>query len=185
MITFIIVTAIILIFVGLVFWKYDEIQGSIDESYKPIKPVKPSRVTPLILPILGAISLFGYAGLMWHLSNIGVLDFSLSVILWFAAFLCIGGLASIAMNQHDKLESQSADKKICTRYEIAGTALITMAGIIVVIPIIALIGFIWYFFCSGFLIFEDTSFWEKVFYGILSLLFLVFLIGSVALFFKK
>lgn len=42
------------------------------------------------------------------------------------------------------------------------------------------IGWIWYFFCGGFLIFEDQPFWDKVVYGLMSLVFLGFIFGFIA-----
>lgn len=41
------------------------------------------------------------------------------------------------------------------------------------------LGWIWYFFCSGFLVFEDQPFWDKVICGLLSLIPLGFLIGII------
>ena len=43
------------------------------------------------------------------------------------------------------------------------------------------IGWIWYFFCGGFLVFEDCTFWDKVVYGLISLLPLGFVIGFIAI----
>lgn len=60
-------------------------------------------------------------------------------------------------------------------------------GIGVVIGILWVLGWIWYYFCGGFLVIDDfgpfageATFWERVVYGLLSLLPLGFIIGFIA-----
>lgn len=59
-------------------------------------------------------------------------------------------------------------------------------GISLVVALLLLlygIGWVWYYFCSGFLVFEDQPFWDKVICGLFSLIPLGFLIGCVAIWF--
>lgn len=41
------------------------------------------------------------------------------------------------------------------------------------------LGWIWYFFCGGFLLFEDQPFWDKVVCGLISLILFGFFIGFI------
>lgn len=41
------------------------------------------------------------------------------------------------------------------------------------------LGWIWYFFCGGFLLFEDQPFWDKVVCGLISLIPFGFFIGFI------
>lgn len=59
--------------------------------------------------------------------------------------------------------------KICMWISIIGLAILLLYGL----------GWIWYYFCGGFLLFEDQPFWDKVICGIITLLPLGFFIGIV------
>lgn len=66
--------------------------------------------------------------------------------------------------------------------KIAKIVMNSVMGIVCLgVAILALyaIGWIWYFFCGGFLIFEDQPFWDKVVYGLMSLILLGLLLGFV------
>lgn len=56
---------------------------------------------------------------------------------------------------------------------IAALAILLLAGL----------GWIWYYFCCGFLVFEEPSFWWKVIWGLTSLIPLGFFIGFIGIFF--
>lgn len=55
-----------------------------------------------------------------------------------------------------------------------------LIGLGLIILAMYVIGWIWYFFCGGFLIFEDQPFWDKVVYGLMSLVFLGLIFGFIA-----
>ena len=54
---------------------------------------------------------------------------------------------------------------------IAGLAILLLYGL----------GWIWYYFCSGFLIFEDQPFWDKIICGLISLFPLSCVLGLIAI----
>lgn len=63
-----------------------------------------------------------------------------------------------------------------------------LIGLGVVVCILYVLGWIWYYFCGGFLVLDDygplagqTPFWDRVLYGLLSLLPLGFIIGFIAI----
>ncbi|MCM1296162.1 MAG: hypothetical protein NC311_11530 [Muribaculaceae bacterium] len=51
--------------------------------------------------------------------------------------------------------------------------------------IVTIAGFFWYYFCAGFLLFEDISFGDKILYGITSLFLFVIFGGGLAALFAK
>ena len=60
---------------------------------------------------------------------------------------------------------------------------LTITGIIFCIPILYVIGWLWYFFCGGFLMWVDDAWYMKIVYGFISLIFLSILIGFFAILF--
>ena len=72
----------------------------------------------------------------------------------------------------------SKEKKMYTIYKYIPVFII---GIITVCFILYAIGWVWYYICGGFLIFEDQPFWDKVFCGFLSVALLVFVFGGIAI----
>lgn len=94
----------------------------------------------------------------------------------FAVYLVCGILYHVFNLVEESAPEGSAEKKI------AKTVTYCMIGIIglgLLVLVLYAIGWIWYFFCGGFLIFEDQSFWDKVLCGLMSLVFLGFLLGFV------
>ena len=94
----------------------------------------------------------------------------------FAAYLICGILYHI-FNQVEKSAPEgSIEKKIAkiVMYFIMG-----LIGLGFLVLVLYAIGWIWYFFCGGFLVFEDQPFWDKVVCGLMSLVFLGFLFGFV------
>jgi len=65
--------------------------------------------------------------------------------------------------------------------------LIIICSLIALIPL----GFIWYFFCGGFLLFSDDmgiyepTIWDYLFIGPLSIILLIYLVGGFILLFKR
>lgn len=41
------------------------------------------------------------------------------------------------------------------------------------------LGWVWYYFCGGFLVFEDQPFWDKVICGLITLIPFGFLLGII------
>lgn len=94
----------------------------------------------------------------------------------FAAYLFCGIMCHLFNQIEQSAPEGSLGKKIAkiVMYSVMG-----IIGLGVVILALYAIGWIWYFFCGGFLIFEDQPFWDKVVYGLMSLIFLGLLFGFV------
>ena len=48
-----------------------------------------------------------------------------------------------------------------------------------------ILGCIWYFFCGGFLVFEDQPFWDKVLCGLVSLIPFGFVLGLINIILRR
>lgn len=94
----------------------------------------------------------------------------------FAAYL----FCSMMYNLFNQIEKSAPEGSL--EKKIAKTVMYSVMGIVglgVMILALYAIGWIWYFFCGGFLIFEDQPFWDKVVYGLMSLILLGLLFGFV------
>lgn len=94
----------------------------------------------------------------------------------FAAYLVCGILYHIFNQVKKSAPKGSTEKKIA---KIVMYCIIGLIGLGVLVLVLYAIGWIWYFFCGGFLVFEDQPFWNKVVYGFMSLIPLGFLFGFV------
>lgn len=47
--------------------------------------------------------------------------------------------------------------------------------------VLYILGWLWYYFCCGFLLFESSTFWDKVVAGFVSLILFAFLLGLIAI----
>ena len=94
----------------------------------------------------------------------------------FAAYLVCGILYHIFNQVEESAPEGSAEKKIA---KIVMYCAIGIIGLGLLILILYVIGWVWYFFCGGFLVFEDCPFWDKVIYGLISLVLLGFFFGFV------
>lgn len=90
----------------------------------------------------------------------------------FIGYLFCGIMCNIFLQMEKSSPKGSKEQKIAT------TLMYCFAGLIglgLLILVMYAIGWIWYFFCGGFLIFEDQPFWDKVICGLMSLIFLGFI----------
>lgn len=94
----------------------------------------------------------------------------------FAAYLFCGIMYHLFNQAEQSAPEGSLEKKIA---KIAMHSLMCIICLGVAILALYAIGWIWYFFCGGFLIFEDQPFWDKVVYGLMSLILLGLLFGFV------
>lgn len=88
---------------------------------------------------------------------------------------------------HEKTESLACEapknSKERKQWEIASNVALGIAIAVFLIPILYLIGWVWYFFCGGFLLFENQPFWDKVLCGLLSVALLTIVFGGIAIIF--
>lgn len=95
---------------------------------------------------------------------------------------CIANFAT--HGQEAKMWRKRNAKKISNVFFYTGIALVGIAAFAVISYIL---GFIWYYFCGGFLLFADIgmSFLGKIALGAMTLFFLAFLISGVIYIFKR
>lgn len=94
----------------------------------------------------------------------------------FTAYLVCGVLYNIFNQIKKSAPEGSSEQKIA---RIVTYIIIGLIGLGIVILVLYVIGLIWYFFCGGFLVFEDQPFWDRVVCGLISLVLLGFLFGFV------
>lgn len=94
----------------------------------------------------------------------------------FIAYLIYGALTSLFINLEKSAPEGSSEKKNLSR---AVNVLACIGIISLAIFLLYCVGWIWYFFCGGFLVFEDQPFWDKVICGFISLIPLGLLLGFV------
>lgn len=78
--------------------------------------------------------------------------------------------------EEENPEGSKTRKACCiTKWTFVG-----ILGLSLVCLILYVLGWIWYFFCGGFLLFEDQPFLDKVFCGFLSVALLILVFGGIA-----
>lgn len=106
-------------------------------------------------------------------------------MLYFAIFLFIGFFyndARMCVEDMDKkqIPKDNPERKWADRYF---TVMLIVGITMLLIPILYVIGWLWYFFCGGFLMWVDDAWYMKIVYGFISLIFLSILIGLFAILF--
>ena len=94
----------------------------------------------------------------------------------FAAYIFCGIMYNI-FNQVEKTSEKGSKEQKIAKVIMYGS--VGIIGLGVIILALYAIGWIWYFFCGGFLLFEDQPFWDKVVCGLMSLVFLGFVFGFI------
>lgn len=108
------------------------------------------------------------------------------IIVGFWLLLVIFGRTGIALSKkwdnmdREGIPDSDPKKKLVDR---SWKTFLTIAIIIFCIPILYVIGWLWYFFCGGFLMWVDDAWYMKIVYGFISLIFLSILIGLFAILF--
>lgn len=102
--------------------------------------------------------------------------------IFFAVWMAVGIIYHIC-SAIEKTEESSKSKRKKTVFGMgmAGTIGFVVVMIFGIILFLWLLGWIWYFFCSGFLLFEDLPFWDKVIYGLITLLPLGCILGLIGI----
>lgn len=94
----------------------------------------------------------------------------------FLCYLIYGVVINLFIQLEKNAPEGSAERK---RAEIIVQCLMWIGISSLGIFFLYCLGWIWYFFCGGFLLFEDQSFWDKVVCGLISLILFGFFIGFI------
>lgn len=94
----------------------------------------------------------------------------------FWGYMIFGLLFQAFLAAKNNAEPGSIEMKYATKVLNVLTWMLFIPGLIFVLYIL---GWIWYFFCSGFLVFEDQPFIDRVMCGLISLLPLGVFIGFI------
>lgn len=95
----------------------------------------------------------------------------------FFIWLTLGFIVNIAMSTEKYAEYGSKEQKIASKV-VSCCMWIGIIGLLIFI--LYILGWVWYF-CGGFLVFEDQPFWDKVICGLISLIPLGFFLGFIAI----
>lgn len=94
----------------------------------------------------------------------------------FVCYLIYGVVVNLFIHLEKNAPEGSAERK---RAEIIVQCLMWIGIGSLGIFFLYCLGWIWYFFCGGFLLFEDQPFWDKVVCGLISLIPFGFFIGFI------
>lgn len=96
-------------------------------------------------------------------------------------FLIIWFVCGVVFNFFDRV-GRDYPKGCRTRKwsDIIKYTAVGVLGLSLLALLLFLIGCIWYFFCGGFLLFEDQSFWDKVICGAISVVMFIIVLGGIA-----
>ena len=93
-----------------------------------------------------------------------------------------GALQSIQIaKDHGETKWLPQLEKEYKRVDLAFSILLGIGIAALAILILYCLGWVWYYFCSGFLVFEEQSFFERVMCGLISLIPLGLIIGLIAI----
>ena len=97
----------------------------------------------------------------------------------FGIWMFLGIVINVCMSVEKDLPEES---KKCGMHPVTWFFL-GVAGLGLLILILYGLGWIWYYFCSGFLVFESHSFFDTVVFGLISLVMFALFCGFVAILF--
>lgn len=101
------------------------------------------------------------------------------------AFYAVGITTRVLSNKQDQMVKEGVSEDDPKKRRINRAFNISLGTLIVIvcIPIFYVLGWLWYFFCGGFLMWVDDAWYMKIVYGFMSLIFLSILIGVIAIIF--
>lgn len=94
----------------------------------------------------------------------------------FAIWMFLGVVINIANVFKKGSPKDSLDYKVAS---VTMTVCMWIGILTLAIVLLYCIGWVWYYFCGGFLIFEDQPFWDKVICGLITLIPFGFFLGIV------
>lgn len=95
----------------------------------------------------------------------------------FAIWMLIAIFANIFISMEKNAETDAERKSAKRGWQTCMWIGITLLSL----GILYLLGWVWYYFCCGFLVIEEPSFFWKIIWGLFSLIPLGFIIGLVAI----
>lgn len=95
----------------------------------------------------------------------------------FAVWMILGIVINIFISIEKNAQSKKEKRQAKRVWSVCMWILIVLIGL----GLLYLLGWIWYYFCCGFLVFEEPSFIWKIIWGLFSLVPLGFIIGLIAI----
>lgn len=95
----------------------------------------------------------------------------------FIVWIVLAIFANIFVSMEENAETEQEKKSGRIGWHICMWIGISALGI----GLLYLLGWIWYYFCCGFLVFEEPSFFWKIIWGAFTLIPLGFIIGIIAI----
>lgn len=109
----------------------------------------------------------------------------LIIIVVFIFMMIAAYTFEIMQEEHDQMTRDKVPDSDPKKKRIGRTAKIAfiVGMILFCIPILYVLGWLWYIFCGGFLLWMEDVWYMKIAYGFMSLIFLSILIGVIAIIF--
>lgn len=95
----------------------------------------------------------------------------------FAVYMLLGIFTNIFASMENNAETEEEKKAGRRGWQTCMWIAITLLGI----GLLYALGWVWYYFCCGFLVIEEPSFFWKIIWGLLSLVLLGFVAGLIAI----
>ena len=95
----------------------------------------------------------------------------------FAVYMLLAIFTNIFVAMENNAETEEEKKAGRRGWQTCMWIGITLLGI----GLLYVLGWVWYYFCCGFLVIEEPSFFWKIIWGLLSLVLLGFVAGLIAI----
>lgn len=95
----------------------------------------------------------------------------------FAVYMLLGIFTNIFASMENNAETEEEKKAGRRGWQTCMWIAITLLGI----GLLYALGWVWYYFCCGFLVIEEPSFFWKIIWGLHSLVSLGFVVGLIAI----
>lgn len=95
----------------------------------------------------------------------------------FAVYMLLAIFVNIFVSMENNAETEEEKKAGRRGWQTCMWIGITLLGI----GLLYALGWVWYYFCCGFLVIEEPSFFWKIIWGLLSLVLLGFVAGFIAI----
>lgn len=96
----------------------------------------------------------------------------------FAIWMILGIMANIFLALDNNSPKESKEKK---HAEIGWQVCMWIGIVLLGVGLLYGLGWLWYYFCCGFLVFEEPNFLWKIIYGLMTLIPLSVIVGLIAI----